>query len=179
MRSWKVESQNRQTSDWRAYAARTEGDTSRAHQSIRAALLSLPKETCPVGFEFRLMKKISSDPVRGGRRTSSNWMLGWAGAGLGVAVAMFVSFAAFDFNFSDTVPGNTAQTAKEIPTSTVIDQQPQIAVEKSTTINDNGKAVTEEAPVQLASTPEDSAEKIQRGEIPAGLDHTVSTNGGR
>jgi hypothetical protein len=39
--------------------------------------------------------------------------------------------------------------------------------------------VTEEAPVQLASTPEDSAEKIQRGEIPAGLDHTVSTNGGR
>jgi hypothetical protein len=149
------------------------------HQRIRAALLCLPKETCPVGFEFRLMKRISGQTVRGGRRTTSNWMIGWAGAGLGVAVAMIVSFAAFDFQFLDAVPGSTAQTAAETPAPATIDQPADMAGGNSATIDANRVVVTDEAPVQLASTPEDSMAKIQRGEIPAGLDHTVSTIGGR
>jgi hypothetical protein len=174
-----VESQNSQNPDWRAYAARTEGDADRAHQRIRAALLSLPKETCPVGFEFRLMKRISGETVRSGRKKAPNWILGWAGAGLGVAVAMFVSFTAFDLNFNQVTPGSTAQTAKEISAPAVTDQHPEVAVEKSTTIISKENTVVEETQVQLASTPEDSAAKIQRGEIPNGLNQTVSSPGGR
>ncbi|MBU0691788.1 hypothetical protein KKC97_00565 [bacterium] len=165
--------------EWQNYAAQTEPELSREHRRIRAALLSLPKETCPVGFEFRLMKRISGGAARGRGRASSSWIVGWAGAGLGVAVAMLVAFTAFDFNYSERVPVRTAGTMQEVPTATVTEQAPDLAAGKSTTIIGDGSEAVQEAPVQLASTPEDSAAMVKRGEIPAGLDRTVSTNGGR
>ena len=174
-----MESQDKQTPEWRTYAAQSEEGLSREHQRIRAALLSLPKETCPVGFEFRLMKRISGGAARSRRRTSSSWVIGWAGAGLGVAVAMLVAFTAFDFNYSERVPVRTAGTTQEVPTTTLEEKAPELAVERSTTITGDGTEAVNETELQLAATPEDSAEMIRRGEIPAGLDKTVSTNGGR
>jgi hypothetical protein len=173
----------KQKPDWQTYAAQSEEGLSKEHQRVRAALLGLPKETCPVGFEFRLMKRISGGSERSRRRTSSNWIVGWAGAGLGVAVAMLVAFTALDFDVYFDVPGRvpvrTAGTTQEVPTATVEEPTPELAVERSTTITGDGNAAVDETEIQLAATPEDSAEMIRRGEIPAGLDKTVSTNGGR
>lgn len=174
-----MKSQDRQMTERQNYTAQAEPGLSREHQRIRAALLNLPKETCPVGFEFRLMKRISGGSVRDSRRGSSSWIVGWAGAGLGVAVAMLVAFTAFDFNYSQQVPVRTAGAVQEGPTTTVTEEAPELAVEKSTTIIGDGSEAIQEAPVQMASTSEDSAAMVRRGEIPAGLDQTVSTNGGR
>jgi hypothetical protein len=70
---------------------------------VRSLLLSLPKVGCRPGFEFRLQKSIGG--VAGGTErsysSSRNWMLGWAGVGLGVATALVVAVVAFDFHFQN------------------------------------------------------------------------------
>ena len=167
-----MESRNSNTPEWQAYSAATEPDASVAHQRIRAALLSLPKETCPVGIEFRLMKRIEGKEASK-RRPESHWVFGWAGAGMGVAVAMIISFAVFDFSFAPTETGTIATSGQENPTAI---EGGNLAAEKSATI-DQSEAAIDPTELEMASTPEDSAAMIRRGEIPAGLDQKVSTGG--
>ena len=71
---------------------------------VRSALRSLPHVACPVGFEFRLQKRLEGNleqPKNIG--FSRGWMLGWSGAALGVATAMVIAVVAFDFNSKSPV----------------------------------------------------------------------------
>lgn len=79
------------------------------HLRIRGALQRLPKRCCPVGFEFRLQKRLESGESALRRPARSwGWSLGWMGAGAGVVTALAVAIFAFDFQLN---PGGTLQVA--------------------------------------------------------------------
>jgi hypothetical protein len=117
---------------------------------VRSVLQTMPKVSCPVGFEFRLQKRIdalSAEPSRAGGRS---WVLGWAGAGLGFATALIIAVVAFDFGFNgiatvgsqgviansqNTVSQpNVATNPQSVPTtvSQTQDVAPQLAQQKTT-----------------------------------------------
>ena len=167
-----MESQGNQNSDWREPEATPE------HRRIRAALLGLPRLSCPVGFEFRLMQRIQGKTSRR-RQTAGGWAIGWAGAGLGVAVAMIVSFVAFDLQWNSGLEEGTVTAGAGQSPAIQVESQPDLAGSNSATITDPGSESipVESESVELASTKEDSAEMIRRGEIPEGLDQRVSGGG--
>jgi len=102
---------------WREPAG--EEGVSREMLEIRAALLRLPKATCPVGFEYRLQRRIegtsSARPVTTGLR---GWSLAWAGVGLGLAASVVVATIAFDFHFN-AAGGVSAPVANTVTTNAV------------------------------------------------------------
>ncbi len=148
-----------------------EPDMDSGHVHVREALNSLPKATCPVGFEFRLERRLAGKPVGG---TRSGWSMSWLGAGFGFAAAMVLAVFVFDFG---TVPGTIPTATKSgvnieqpatITTST--EQPANVAEEKSLA------TPTE----QLASTPDSMKDKTKPGTLPDGQYQTVGGgNGGR
>jgi hypothetical protein len=86
---------------------------------VRAALLSLPKASCPAGFEYRLNRRLyenNYEPGSAGRSVASNWL----GAGLGLAFAVVIALFVLDFDMSKvgTVPMvQPGQQISSIPVS--------------------------------------------------------------
>ncbi len=67
---------------------------------IRSVLQSMPKMSCPVGFEFRLQRRIEGLSVTPQRAAGGkSWVLGWTGAGLGFAAASVIAVVMFNFGF--------------------------------------------------------------------------------
>lgn len=146
-----------------------------AHMRVREALHSLPKATCPVGFEFRLERRLAGKPVGG---TRSGWNMNWLGAGIGFATAMVLAVFIFDFG---SIPGTTSSGM--IPTATksgVSIEQPATittSTEQPASVAQEKNAAT--ATEQLASTPDSMKDKTKPGSLPDGNYQTVGGNGGR
>jgi hypothetical protein len=106
-----------------------EDGVSRELLEVRSALLRLPRTACPVGFEFRLQRRLEGvtldKPSTSGLR---GWTLAWAGVGLGVAASVLVAVVAFDFQFKLPVPGTAAvATAPAAVTPGTITPPAQVA----------------------------------------------------
>lgn len=154
-----------------------EPEISRDHQKVRDALRSMPKANCPVGFEFRLERRLAGKPVGG---TRSGWSMGWLGAGVGFATAMVIAVFVFNFGSIPGVsPSNMAGTPNDVKTGGVQIEQPadlaKTTIEapaQSTTIDETGE--------QLASKQDTSKDKTKPGTLPEGQYQTVSGGtGGR
>jgi len=70
---------------------------------VRHALLSLPKVSCPAGFESRLNRRLEGMDVHP-RASARSWVSGWLGVSLGFAGAAAVLLLTLDMNG----PGQTA-----------------------------------------------------------------------
>lgn len=85
---------------------------------VRVALRSLPKATCPTGFEYRLDRRLKGLEERPPLAVRS-WTSGWMGVGLGFACAAIIALFAFDFNpavpVTDAVTSGTQQVASTPP----------------------------------------------------------------
>lgn len=97
-----------------AYSRGGDGETEAEYLKVRELLSSLPKETCPAGFEYRLNRRLQGGSSR---RTESvrGWTSGWLGVGLGFAVATVI--ALFTLNFHGTENGAlmpVQQTAQKV-----------------------------------------------------------------
>lgn len=141
---------------------------------VRNALRNLPKANCPVGFEFRLERRLAGKPVGG---TRSNWSMGWLGAGVGFATAMVLALFVFDFGaIPGTSPANMTGTPSPVKMGgTQIEQPLDVA---KTTVTDPANSTTLESG-QLASTPDSMKDKTKPGTLPEGNYHTVGTSGGK
>ncbi len=85
---------------------------------VRELLSSLPKESCPAGFEFRLNRRLQGGSAQSPVVTKG-WMSGWFGVGLGFTVAAVI--ALFTLNFSDTrdnLVSSPPTAEKVVPAST-------------------------------------------------------------
>jgi len=141
-------------------------------QRVRSALQALPKATCPVGFEFRLERRLSGKAPRESRQS---WGMGWLGAGVGVAAAMVLSFVVFDFgSVAGTNPAGITGTPVR-QSGVQIEQPADVA---KTTIETAAPATQPElTPEQLAATKPDSMkDKTKPGTLPDGNYQTVGTN---
>lgn len=147
-----------------------EPDCTPEQMRVRNALRTLPKANCPVGFEFRLERRLAGKPVGG---TRSGWSLNWIGAGVGFATAMVLALFIFDFG---VIPGTNPANMTGSPTpvkmgGTQIEQPVDVA---KTTIETN-TAVTapEKTTDQLAATPDSMKDKTKPGTLPEGNYQTV------
>jgi len=141
---------------------------------VRQALQTLPKATCPVGFDFRLERRLAGKPVGG---TRSGWSMGWLGAGVGFGTAMVLALFVFDFGaIPGTSPANiTGTPAPVMMGGTQIEQPLDVA---KTTVTDPANSATLESE-QLASTPDSMKDKTKPGTLPEGNYQTVGTSGGK
>ncbi|MCB1061030.1 MAG: hypothetical protein KDB65_12425 [Calditrichaeota bacterium] len=152
-----------------------ETEISRDHQKVRDALRSLPKANCPVGFDFRLERRLAGNPVGG---TRSGWSMGWLGAGVGFATAMVIAVFVFNFGSIPGVsPANVAGTPSQVKTSGAPIEQPA-EMAKSNETPAQSTTIAEESE-QLASKQDTSKDKTKPGTLPEGQYQTVSGSGGR
>lgn len=151
-------------------ATNMEPDCSAEHQRVRKALQTLPKANCPVGFEFRLERRLAGKPVGG---TRSGWSINWLGAGVGFATAMVLALFIFDFGATPgTNPANITGTPSTIKTSGVQVEQP--ADQANTTIETTSPVTApEKTAEQLAATQDTMKDKTKPGTLPEGKYETV------
>jgi hypothetical protein len=138
--------------------------------NVRTALSNLPKATCPVGFEHRLVRRLES-----GNSGATKWYVPWAGAGLGFAAV--VLFSVFTLNSeTDTIKGGmTLQPKPEanVMTSTPADTPPiDVAIETQPVEAPATNPISTTS-TELASTEKDSANQ-SRGQLPEGHYETVN-----
>jgi len=137
--------------------------------AVRSVLRSLPTVSCPVGFEYRLEKKLAGEQA-GVRSAGSarGWAWGWAGAGLGFATALAIAFFVFDVNVK---PAGVSSGGQPVPVA----QTPV-----TTTPSGEIKTIREQAPEekQLAKTNEDTTKKQppSKVDLPHDVIHVVGTN---
>lgn len=153
------------TSDWN----NAEPELSTAHARVRSALKTLPKATCPVGFEFRLERRLAGKPVGETRKTSRS---GWLGAGIGFATAMVLGVFLFDFG-----GGATISPAGMVPTAT----KSNTVIERPTTdqpLNTAQEGTKTTSQEQLAATPDSMKDKTKPGTLPEGSYQVVNQKSG-
>lgn len=144
--------------------------------AVRRMLLRLPRVQCPVGFEYRLQRRLDGKGVSGDRRPVRGWMSGWTGAGLGFAAALVIAVFAFDFNVTGpgtqgTLTDKTAGSATpQLAAPDIHKEQPVIVVEQP---------VQQLASDKAAATPEkDSARVKHPTSLPDDLYHVVGGSSG-
>lgn len=144
------------------------------HLRVRNALHSLPKATCPVGFEFRLERRLAGKPVG---ETRKNWSMSWLGAGVGFATAMVLAVFIFDFG---AIPGTTP--AGMIPTATKsgvsIEQPTQVTPSTEQPVNVAQETIEATKSDALASKQDTMKDKTKPGTLPDGNYQTVGGNSG-
>ncbi len=151
-------------------AVNMEPDCSPEHQRVRKALQTLPKANCPVGFEFRLERRLAGKPVGG---TRSGWSISWLGAGVGFATAMVLALFIFDFGSAPgTNPANISGTPTTIKTSGVQVEQPA-DVAKTTIESTAPVTAPEKTAEQLAASQDTMKDKTKPGTLPEGQYQTV------
>lgn len=160
---------NNTTNDWGS----VEPDMTAAHARVRSALKTLPKATCPVGFEFRLERKLAGKPVG---ETRKSWSMGWLGAGVGFATAMVLAVFVFDFG------GTTISPAGMVPTATksgsAVEQPATITPTTEQPMNMAQEKATPKESEQLAATPDSMKDKTKPGTLPDGNYQVVNKPGG-
>lgn len=157
-------------------AMNMEPDCSAEHQRVRKALQSLPKANCPVGFDFRLERRLAGNPVGGPR---NSWSLGWLGAGVGFATAMVLAVFIFDFgSIPGTSPANIAGTPTTSKSSGVQVEQPA-EVAKTTIETSNPVTAPQKTEDELAASQDSMKDKTKPGTLPDGQYQTVGGTGGR
>lgn len=157
-------------------AKNMESDCSAEHQRVRKALQTLPKATCPVGFEFRLERRLAGKPVGG---TRSGWSINWLGAGVGFATAMVLAVFLFDFGtVPGTNPANITGTPSQVKSGGTQIEQP-VDVAKTSVETAAPVTAPEKSSEQLAATPDSMKDKTKPGTLPEGNYQTVGTKSGR
>ncbi len=141
-----------------------------SEQRVRNALRSLPKANCPVGFEFRLERRLSGKPVR---ETRSGWQMSWLGAGFGVAAAMVLSFVVFDFG---SVTGTSSAGISGSPMRSGVQIEQSVEVAKTNVETVAPQTTPEQSPEQLVATQDSMKDKTKPGTLPEGNYQTVGTN---
>ncbi|MCB9357094.1 MAG: hypothetical protein H6508_04100 [Calditrichaeota bacterium] len=163
-------SENNTTSDWMS----AEPDMTKAHARVRSALQTLPKETTPVGFDFRLERRLAGKPVGESRKS---WSLGWLGAGVGFATAMVLAMFVFDFGGNAAIsPAGMIPTAtkagpvleRSTPVTTSTEQPADVAAERTTADEKN-----------TAEKADSLKDKTKPGALPEGAYQVVNQSGGR
>lgn len=153
---------------------------------VRNLLIGLPRVNCPVGFEFRLQRRIEAleSGIRPVRSERFGWGFGWAGLGLGLATAFVVAVVAFDFSFT---PGKIMITgAPVVATSQPITTSPAAADQNAADPNSiitpeqenpeiDASAVAEPTQ-QMAAVNDSNAAKNPPTELPENLYHMVGGN---
>ena len=96
------------------YTSTGEEDTEASLLKVRELLSSVPKESCPAGFEHRLNRRLQGLDERP-RATIRSWTAGWVGVGMGVVAAAVIALFVFDFEASpDLNQGTIAKTTIEV-----------------------------------------------------------------
>ena len=145
-------------------------DCTPGQMRVREALKTLPKANCPVGFEFRLERRLAGKPVGG---TRSGWSLSWIGAGVGFATAMVLALFIFDFGSAPgTGPANITGSPTTIKTSGVQVEQPA-DVAKTTIETSTPVTTPEKTAEQLAASQDTMKDKTKPGTLPEGKYETV------
>ena len=120
------------------YLNNGEDETEAGLLKVRALLSSLPKESCPAGFEYRLNRRLQGLDERP-RAAAKSWISGWMGVGLGFAAATVIALFAFDLNLSSDSASKiiaqsdqkTAPVKPEVKDENVATQQPTVPVATS------------------------------------------------
>ena len=148
-----------------AYSSNAEAEADVNLLKVRELLSSLPKESCPAGFEYRLNRRLQG--INDRTRPSKSWISGWVGAGLGFAAAAIVALFLFDFGMSSD-PATNQLTKTDV----------NVAPVKQETVDPNiaQQGSTPEEP-KLATSTNDS---VQRKEDPTYVspDHLQQVSGG-
>lgn len=145
-----------------------EAGASPEHMRIRKALLSLPRLNCPVGFEFRLQRRLSGASSKQTVRSGWNWALGWTGTGLGVATVMLLAVFVFDFHLTKGIPGTVTGTSLQASEST---GQPVESTDRMYLNGSETLASSSESEQELNK--QDSVSAPRKGELPEGHYHMV------
>lgn len=153
---------------------------------VRNLLIGLPRVNCPVGFEFRLQRRIEAfeSGIRPARRERYGWGFGWAGLGLGLATAFVVAVVAFDFSFT---PGKimitgapVAATSKTMTTSPAASDQnaadPNSVIKPEQGNPEVDASAVTEPTHQMAAVKDSNAAKNPPKELPENLYHMVGGN---
>lgn len=148
-------------------------------QRVRSVLQSMPKLNCPVGFEFRLQRRIEGLSAAPSRTASGrSWTLGWAGAGLGFATALVIAMLVFDFGFN--VPNASTQAITSATPQTTapatqpdLAKAPQVPPTNAQPLESVNGDLAQEKPAQASK---DSNAAKTPTEFPESLYHTVSGN---
>ncbi len=135
--------------DGAAYSRKGEDETDAQLLRVRELLSSLPKDSCPAGFEYRLTRRLQGgsdqSPV-----AAKGWMSGWLGVGLGFGVAAVIALFMLDFKGVQSNAVGSAPTAEQV-------------VPASTDLNAGTSTV---APVEQEKLLAGTADSVERNENP-------------
>jgi len=175
-----VDNEVRQTSDM-AFSPPSPEGMSPEISRVRNVLFGLPRMGCPVGFEFRLQRRL--DELENGvrpLRERHGWGLGWAGLGLGLATALLVAVVMFDFSFSPKairMPGApVARATNESQRVTPGAADPLLVSSPQQVLPDAEATTVHERSSQMAAAEDSNAAKIPPTTLPENLFHTVGGN---
>lgn len=139
------------------YLSKGDEEIDAAMIRVRHALLSLPKVSCPAGFEYRLNRRLQGTADAQPRAVGRSWVSGWLGVGLGFACAAAV--ALFMLGLNDTsqttapMAGKTQQVAPRQTREPVMEQVTQTKVPGSQTVSPPENAMAASDSVPLKSDP--------------------------
>lgn len=150
------------------------------HLLVRYSLKNLPRVNCPVGFEFRLQRKIEGKQFVENKSSVKHWTTAWGGLALGAAAAFMFAVFAFDVNFSGSPATQITpvQTASTIPLKA--HQIPVSAPQENSSITGSPERLMASDVNEkdaLTSAVKDSNKTEHRGTLPEGLYQVVGGNG--
>ena len=140
------------------YSGTGDEDVDVSLMRVRNALLVLPKMSCPVGFEYRLNRRLQG--IDGSVRSNGrNWVSGWLGVGMGFAAAAVIAFLVLDFDVPTPVGVSVVQgPVKHATTTTMTQPETEIASDRDPTQTvgdpiDQPMAATDSVPKDVNRNP--------------------------